>query len=198
MAPRFGSACRDHRQQRGVRAAGVAERPWGILSLPFGRVLRRTHPSATRRHMPEILTESFCERCGTRYTFEATAPRIGRLTKFKIFSKGQRNYVLSDETTLDEALADARSDEDRQASTEQLDAFHKTFNFCMSCRQYTCGNCWNEVEGRCLTCAPNLGHDLLDAPFPMLDAMTGLVQAMPEPAGNGHGVDTVSIAPLEW
>ena len=24
--------------------------------------------------MPEILTESFCERCGTRYTFESAAP----------------------------------------------------------------------------------------------------------------------------
>ena len=24
--------------------------------------------------MPEILTESFCERCGTRYTFESDAP----------------------------------------------------------------------------------------------------------------------------
>ena len=148
--------------------------------------------------MPEILTESFCERCGTRYTFEASAPRIGRLTKVKIFSKGLRNYVLSDETTLDEALADARSEEDRQASTEQLDAFHKTFNFCMSCRQYTCGNCWNEAEGRCLTCSPHLGHDVLDAPFPMLDSLTGRIEPLVDLSGNGHGVDAVSIAPLEW
>ena len=26
--------------------------------------------------MPEILTESFCERCGTRYTFESAQPRV--------------------------------------------------------------------------------------------------------------------------
>ena len=24
----------------------------------------------------------------------------------------------------------------------------------MSCRQYTCPNCWNEAEARCLSCAP--------------------------------------------
>ena len=27
-------------------------------------------------------------------------------------------------------------------------------NFCLSCRQYTCSDCWNTVEGRCLSCAP--------------------------------------------
>ena len=36
----------------------------------------------------------------------------------------------------------------------------------MTCRQYTCGNCWNTAEGRCLTCAPHLGHEILPAPFP--------------------------------
>ena len=118
--------------------------------------------------MPEILTESFCERCGTRYTFEAVTPKARPLKKLKILSKGLKTYVLSDETTLDEALADARSDEQRAVSSQQLDAFHKTFNFCMTCRQYTCANCWNEVEGRCLTCAPHLGHEVLPAPFPDL------------------------------
>ena len=46
-----------------------------------------------------------------------------------------------------------------RATAHQLDAFHKTFNFCMTCRQYTCGNCWNEAEGRCLTCAPIPGME---------------------------------------
>ncbi len=118
--------------------------------------------------MPEILTESFCERCGTRYTFQAAAPKRSRTAKMKVLSRGLRNYVLSDETTLAEALADARSDEERAISSHQLEAFHQTFNFCMSCRQYTCGNCWNEVEARCLTCAPNLSHEVLPAPFPHL------------------------------
>jgi hypothetical protein len=128
--------------------------------------------------MPEILTESFCERCGTRYTFESAAPKQKRLGRFKVLSQGFRNFVMSDDTSLDEAFAAARNDEEREAVTQQLDAFHKTFNFCMNCRQYTCSNCWNEVEGRCLTCAPHLGHDVLPAPFPTL-----------ETNGNGAGAD---------
>ncbi|MEX2010786.1 MAG: hypothetical protein WEF51_00965 [Chloroflexota bacterium] len=103
--------------------------------------------------MPEILTESFCERCGTRYTFESAAPKA-RLGRFKTLSKGLKNFVLDDATSLDEALASARSDETRESTAQQLDAFHKTFNFCMSCRQYTCPNCWNEAEGQCQSCSP--------------------------------------------
>jgi ribosomal protein L40E len=103
--------------------------------------------------MTEILTESFCERCGTRYTFESARPRT-RLKGVKVLSRGLKNFVLSDDTSMDEAMAAARSETDREASAHQLDAFHKTFNFCMSCRQYTCPNCWNEIEARCLTCAP--------------------------------------------
>ncbi|HEY3073214.1 MAG TPA: hypothetical protein VGJ46_10410 [Candidatus Limnocylindrales bacterium] len=115
--------------------------------------------------MPEILTESFCERCGTRYTFESGAPKQRKLGRFKVLSQGLKNFVMSDDASLDEAFAAARSDEEREAVAQQLDAFHKAFNFCMNCRQYTCGNCWNEVEGRCLTCAPQLGQEFLQAPF---------------------------------
>jgi hypothetical protein len=103
--------------------------------------------------MTEILTESFCERCGTRYTFESARPKV-RLKGVKVLSRGLKNFVLSDDTSIDEAMAAARSEADREASAHQLDAFHKTFNFCMSCRQYTCPNCWNEAEARCLSCAP--------------------------------------------
>ena len=119
--------------------------------------------------MPEILTESFCERCGTRYTFESAAPpRTKKLGKFKTLSKGLKNYVLSDDSSMDEAMAAARSDEERELTSHQLDAFHSTFNFCMTCRQYTCANCWNQAEGRCLTCAPHLGQEIMPAPFPDL------------------------------
>lgn len=104
--------------------------------------------------MTEILTESFCERCGTRYTFESSAPRQRRLGGLKVLGRGLKNFVMSDDSSLDEAIAGARSDADREATGHQLDAFHKTFSFCMSCRQYTCANCWNEVEARCLSCAP--------------------------------------------
>jgi hypothetical protein len=124
--------------------------------------------------MPEILTESFCERCGTRYTFESAAPtRAKKLGRFKTISKGLKNYVLSDDSSMDEAMAAARSDEERELTSHQLDAFHATFNFCMTCRQYTCANCWNQVEGRCLTCAPHLGHEIMPAPFPDLTPMPG-------------------------
>jgi hypothetical protein len=112
--------------------------------------------------MPEILTESFCERCGTRYTFESTAPKP-RMGRFKTLSKGLKNFVLDDDTSLDDALAAARNEESREATSEQLDAFHKAFNFCMSCRQYTCANCWNEAEGQCLTCSPVAGRGLSTA-----------------------------------
>ncbi|MHB8460177.1 MAG: zinc ribbon domain-containing protein [Candidatus Limnocylindrales bacterium] len=134
--------------------------------------------------MAEILTESFCERCGTRYTFEAAAPRARRLVRVRTLTKGLRNYVLSDETSFGEAMADARNDVDRLASSQQLDAFHKTFNFCMSCRQYTCGNCWNAIEGMCLTCAPRLGREILDAPFRTLHAVH--TESAAAANGNGH------------
>ena len=131
--------------------------------------------------MREILTESFCERCGTKYTFEAAHGHAeGRLGRARTLARGLRNYVLSDDP-LDEALAAARREEDRTAASHQLEAFHKTFNFCIDCRQYTCTSCWNEAQGRCLSCAP-----LLDmTPLPALielpaDRLAAAVD------GNGH------------
>jgi ribosomal protein L40E len=121
--------------------------------------------------MAEILTESFCERCGTRYTFEASAPSRGRVARIRLLSKGLRNYVMSDESTLEEALDEARGEEERTLSVQQLEAFHQTFNFCMSCRQYTCANCWNEAEARCLSCAPDLSQEVLPTAFPDLPIM---------------------------
>ncbi len=128
--------------------------------------------------MTEILTESFCERCGTRYTFESSAPRQSRVGRVRTFSRGVKNFVMSDEASFSEAMADARGEEEIAATAHQLDAFHKTFNFCLTCRQYTCGDCWNVSEGRCLTCAPmaGLGEPELAAAGP----------AVAVAAGNGH------------
>ncbi len=117
--------------------------------------------------MTEILTESFCERCGTRYTFESAAPRQRRMGGLKVLGRGLKNFVMSDDSSLDEAFASARFDVERDATSHQLDAFHRTFNFCMSCRQYTCANCWNEIEARCLSCAPLA----ITEPAPVLDAV---------------------------
>ena len=155
--------------------------------------------------MPEILTESFCERCGTRYTFESAAPpRTKKLGKFKTLSKGLKNYVLSDDSSMDEAMAAARSDEEREVTSHQLDAFHATFNFCMTCRQYTCANCWNQAEGRCLTCAPHLGQEIMPAPFPDLaphmsaeslhvDAAAWPVSDLAQDAADAHAPDLDEI-----
>ncbi len=151
--------------------------------------------------MPEILTESFCERCGTRYTFESASPRGPRLKGLKVMSRGLKNFVLSDDTSMDEAMAAARNETDRQQTAQQLDAFHKTFNFCMSCRQYTCGNCWNEAEGRCLSCAPHLGHEILPAPFSNIGAGGAIALTDNEAIGlndrNGHDQPAEAPAPAE-
>jgi hypothetical protein len=104
--------------------------------------------------MTEILTESFCERCGTRYTFEAVEAKRGPLGKIGTLGRGLRHFVSDPDTSLDEAFAVARSEQDQRSTTHALEAFHQTFNFCLNCRQYTCGDCWNAVEGRCLTCSP--------------------------------------------
>src|SRR5262245_54385158 len=104
--------------------------------------------------MTEILTESFCERCGTRYTFEPVGSKRKPLSKIGTLGRGLRHFVTDSGTTLDEALAVARSEQEQRSTQTALEAFHRTFNFCLSCRQYTCADCWNAVEGRCLTCAP--------------------------------------------
>jgi hypothetical protein len=134
--------------------------------------------------MTEILTESFCERCGTRYTFESALPAV-RLKRVKVLSRGLKNFVMSDDTSMDEAMAAARSETERALSTHQLDAFHQTFNFCMSCRQYTCPNCWNEGAALCLSCAPILGMDIMPVPFAELDVSAGIGAMAEPPAGNG-------------
>jgi ribosomal protein L40E len=120
--------------------------------------------------MTDTITESFCERCGTRYSFEQTATRRRRsgIGRVRVLTRGLKNYVANDGMPMDEAMAAAQSDEERADVSRQLDAFHQTFNFCMSCRQYTCESCWNGKVGECLTCAPDLSRDVLPAPFPDL------------------------------
>ena len=139
---------------RGTSGRGLPGGRGYTLSLPGRNAVARRDPSSGGP-MTEILTESFCERCGTRYTFESSAPRRSRVRRAKVFSKGVRNFVLTDDSSFSEAMADARSEEELSATAHQLDAFHQTFNFCLGCRQYTCGSCWNTAEGRCLTCAPD-------------------------------------------
>jgi len=105
----------------------------------------------------ETLTESFCERCGTRYEFKAPT-RLNPLRKTRGFIGGLKNYLTSQDA-LSDAMGDAMRTEEDQLAAAQLEAFHESFNFCIGCRQYTCLNCWNDAEGRCRTCAPVAGTD---------------------------------------
>ncbi len=107
--------------------------------------------------MVETLTESFCERCGTRYEFKAPT-RLNPLRKTRGFIGGLKNYLTSQDA-LSDAMGDAMRTEEDQLAGAQLEAFHESFNFCIGCRQYACLNCWNDAEGRCRTCAPVAGTD---------------------------------------
>ena len=98
--------------------------------------------------MTEILTESFCERCGTRYTFEPAAPRRKALRGIGTLGRGLRHFVSDPGSTIDEAMAVARSEQEQRSTANALEAFHQTFNFCLSCRQYTCSDCWNPERMR--------------------------------------------------
>ena len=58
--------------------------------------------------MPEALTESFCERCGTRYEFPAPA-KLSTLRKTRGLVSGFKNYIMSQD-----ALSDTIEDAMRQ------------------------------------------------------------------------------------
>jgi hypothetical protein len=107
--------------------------------------------------LTETLTESFCERCGTRYEFSAPT-RLNPLRKTRGLIGGLKNYLTSQDA-LGDALDDAMRTEEGALATAQLDAFHNAFNFCIDCRQYTCVSCWNDDAGRCRSCVPVPGVD---------------------------------------
>jgi len=82
--------------------------------------------------------ESFCERCGTRYTFEPPRQR-GR----SLASLGKTLGILGETSSPESA-----------SLTASRDPFHGMFHFCLECRQYTCPNCWNTEAGFCQGCYP--------------------------------------------
>jgi hypothetical protein len=104
------------------------------------------------------LTDSYCERCGTRYTFGPSPTKGPSLTGARLLARGLKNFVMTDGTSMDEAMAAARIDVTKDESTRVTEEFHRTFNFCMTCRQYACDKCWNENQGACLSCAPLWDH----------------------------------------
>jgi hypothetical protein len=102
--------------------------------------------------MPDALTESYCERCGTRYEFAAPA-KMTTTRRARGLISGFKNYVMSQDS-LSDSLNDAIRSQEEVLAARQLDAFHSSFNFCIDCRQYTCVNCWNDSAGRCQSCQP--------------------------------------------
>ena len=102
--------------------------------------------------MPDALTESFCERCGTRYEF-AVPTRLSPLRKTRGLVGGLKNYVLGHDS-LSDSIGDGMRIQEEALAAGQLEAFHASFNFCIQCRQYTCMTCWNDEAGRCQTCEP--------------------------------------------
>lgn len=102
--------------------------------------------------MSQALTESFCERCGTRYRI-ASPTRLNPLRRTRGVVAGLKNYLMSQDA-LGDAIGEAIRTEHDHLAARQLDAFGESFNFCMSCRQYTCVACWNGAMGCCRTCAP--------------------------------------------
>ena len=91
--------------------------------------------------MTDTVLQSFCERCGTRYTFNETEQKAdpGRSKLGRLGRRGSQE--AADEPSVSTALP----------SSEQFDG---TFHFCLECRQYACANCWNAQEGYCVGCRP--------------------------------------------
>jgi hypothetical protein len=152
--------------------------------------------------MQEI-ADSFCERCGTRYTFSAAPVKGPALAGARLLAKGLKNFVMSDGTSLDEAMEAARIDSGHDESVRVAEEFHKTFNFCMSCRQYACEKCWNENQGACLSCAPlwdtpavaPQDHLIMRMPVSRLNQEGGLGRRIGTPSGSSNGQDRAQI---EW
>ncbi len=99
-------------------------------------------------------TDSYCERCGTRYTFGPPAARGRSMATARVLARGLKHFVMNDSSTIDDAMAAARVDEDRGTAAQITEEFHKVFSFCMTCRQYACEKCWNPNQSACLSCAP--------------------------------------------
>ena len=139
--------------------------------------------------MPEALTESFCERCGTRYAFSAPS-KLNPIRRTRGLASGIRQYLTSTHS-LSDAVSDALHQEADSLSDRQMEAYHQVFSFCIECRQYACREkCWNDRLGRCLSCAPAVqladgveawpGQDLLE---PLIASRETLDSAIaPEPA----------------
>ncbi len=95
--------------------------------------------------MTDNVLQSFCERCGTRYTFTAPEPEPAAETSRGVLGRFGRR---APETPKQEGPSRPAT---ASPSSEQ---FEGTFHFCLDCRQYACNRCWNPEAGYCLSCRP--------------------------------------------
>ncbi len=91
--------------------------------------------------MTDTLTQSFCERCGTRYTL--TEPQEAKPEE----SRGKRGL-------FGRKAAEPADEPSGPTASPSSDSLAGTFHFCLDCRQYTCSNCWNVEAGACQSCHP--------------------------------------------
>ena len=95
--------------------------------------------------MTDNVLQSFCERCGTRYTSSVpTSPPAAEENKSVLGRFGRRGQ---EKATENEPPTPS-------TASPSSDAFAGTFHFCMDCRQYVCTKCWNTAGGGCLTDRP--------------------------------------------
>jgi hypothetical protein len=125
--------------------------------------------------MTELLTESFCERCGTRYDLGSPEP-MTTAQKTRGLVSGLRQFIMSQDS-LQDSIDDGMKAQEEALAARQIDAFQETFSFCFDCRRYTCTSCWNDDAGRCRSCMPVDGIDDL----PGYDQRVGLPALLPEP-----------------
>jgi hypothetical protein len=155
------------------------------------------------------LTDSYCERCGTCYTFGPSPAKGSSLNGARLLAKGLKNFVMTDGTSMDEAMAAARIDVTKDESSRVTEEFHRTFNFCMTCRQYACEKCWNENQSACLSCAPlwdqepvaPQNHLIVRTPVSRQDLggtakAPSLADLAPRPAGSPDAVPWPDADPL--
>ena len=69
------------------------------------------------------LTDSYCERCGSHYIFGPSPAKGPTLAGARLLAKGLKNFVMTDGTSLDEALAAARIDDTHSVSTQVAEDF---------------------------------------------------------------------------
>jgi len=140
--------------------------------------------------MPDVVSRSFCERCGTTHTLEpANRRRVPGAGALPIVARGLRNFILSDDS-LGDALAQARAQHADSLTARQLATFERSFCFCMECRQYVCRDCWNDARGRCATCAPFPGAVVV-APPPASAA-----EPLPEPTAAEIPAEPIAAEPI--